>query len=150
MISMRLLLGLNLFSTLAMVGLIWFVQIVHYPMFRNVGQDSFLDFVRLHQRLTTLVVAPFMLVEAFTSVGLLYWRPESIPASWLWIGIALVFVNWWSTAVLQVPRHGALTESGFLATHYSALVATNWLRTVAWTARGVLMTTIVCRLIPAS
>jgi hypothetical protein len=149
MISMHLLLGLNLFSTLAMVGLIWFVQIVHYPMFRHVGEDSFLDYVRLHQRLATSVVAPFMLVEAFTAVGLLYRLPESIPASWLWGGVALVFVIWLSTAILQVPRHGALTENGFSATHHSALVATNWLRTAAWTARGVLMTTIVCRLIPS-
>jgi hypothetical protein len=141
MISMHLLLGLNLFSTLAMVGLIWFVQIVHYPMFRHVGEDSFLDYVRLHQRLATSVVAPFMLVEAFTAVGLLYRLPESIPASWL--------VDRLSTAILQVPRHGALTENGFSATHHSALVATNWLRTAAWTARGVLMTTIVCRLIPS-
>ena len=145
---MNLLLGLNLFSTLAMVGLIWFVQIVHYPMFRNVGETSFPEYARRHQRLTTLVVAPFMLVEAFTAVGLLYRTHDSIPLSWLWAGIALVFVIWLSTAVLQVPRHGALAERGFSTVHHSALVATNWIRTIAWTARGVLMTTIVCRLLP--
>lgn len=146
---MQLLLGLNLFSTLAMVGLIWFVQIVHYPMFRNVGEGSFLDYARLHQRLTTWVVAPFMLVEAFTAVGLLYCSPKSIPSSWLWTGIALVFIVWLSTAVLQVPRHGALAEGGFSAIHHSALVTSNWVRTIAWTARGLLMTTIVCRLLPS-
>lgn len=145
---MNVLLGLNLFSTLAMVGLIWFVQIVHYPMFRNVGEDSFPGYTRRHQRLTSVVVAPFMLVEAFTAVGLLYSTQDLIPTGWLWAGIALVFVIWLSTAVLQVPRHGALAERGFSTVHHSALVATNWIRTIAWTARGTLMTTIVCRLLP--
>lgn len=146
---MALLLGLNLFSTLAMVGLIWFVQIVHYPMFRHVGEGSFPGYARLHQRLTTWVVGPFMLVEAFTAVGLIYRSPASIPPSWLWTGMALVFVIWLSTATLQVPRHGALAESGFSTTQHSALVRTNWVRTIAWTARGVLMTTIACRLLPS-
>lgn len=144
---MRLLLCLNLFSTLAMVGLIWFVQIVHYPMFRNVGEGSFPDYARLHQKLTTWVVAPLMLVEAFTAVGLLYRSPASIPPSWLWTGVALVFVVWLSTALLQVPRHGALAESGFSTTHHFALVTTNWVRTIAWTARGALMTMIVHQLL---
>ena len=148
MTSIRLLLGLNLFSTLAMVGLIWFVQIVHYPMFENVGEDSFLTYIRRHQRRTTWVVAPFMLLEAFTAVGLIYQSPQGIPASWLWAGIVLVFVNWLSTAVLQVPRHAVLAESGFSTRCHSALVATNWLRTIAWTGRGLLMTTIVCCRIP--
>lgn len=144
----QLVLPLNLFSTLAMVGLIWFVQIVHYPMLRNVGDESFLDYIRLHQRLTTWVVAPFMLIEAFTAVGLVYWSPGNISATWWWTGIALIFVIWLSTAALQVPRHGALVEHGFSMTQYSSLLATNWIRTAAWTARGILMTTIVCRLIP--
>jgi uncharacterized membrane protein len=148
MISMKLLLGLNLFSTLAMAGLIWFVQVVHYPMFRNVGESSFSDYIKLHQRLTTWVVAPLMLVEAFSAVGLLYWPPENIPAGWLWAGIGLVFVIWFSTAFLQVPRHGGMVESGFSDKHHSALVATNWIRTAAWTARGILTTFIVYCLIP--
>lgn len=148
MISMRLLLGLNLFSTIAMVGLIWFVQVVHYPMFRNVGESSFPDYIKLHQRLTTWVVAPLMLIEAFSALGLLYWPPANIPTTWLLTGIGLVFVIWFSTAVLQVPRHGAMVESGFSENHHSALVATNCIRTAAWTARGLLMTFIVYRLIP--
>ena len=107
------------------------------------------DYARVHQRLTTRVVAPFMLVEAFTAVGLVYRSPDSIPPSWLWAGIVLVFVIWLSTVVLQVPRHGALSENGFSTMHHSALITTNWIRTIAWTARGVLMTTIVYRLLPA-
>ena len=32
---------LQLASTLAMVGLIWFVQVVHYPLFEKVGAGGF-------------------------------------------------------------------------------------------------------------
>ncbi|HEX2205610.1 MAG TPA: hypothetical protein VHG91_20025 [Longimicrobium sp.] len=45
---------------------------------------------------------------------------------------------WLSTALLQVPMHGRL-ERGFDAAAHRRLVATNWVRTVAWTARGVLL-----------
>jgi hypothetical protein len=47
-------------------------------------------------------------------------------------------VIWLSTALLQVPRHRAL-EAGFDPAAHRALVATNWIRTVAWTARGFLL-----------
>jgi hypothetical protein len=62
---------LQAFATFAMTGLIWFVQVVHYPLFRAVG----------------------------------------------------------------VPRHEALRH-GFDAPVHAALVATNWVRTAAWTARS--------------
>ena len=58
-----LLLMLHLVSTLAMVGLIWFVQVVHYPLFDQVGRDGFRQYEQSHQRLTTLVVAPLMLTD---------------------------------------------------------------------------------------
>ena len=63
--------ALHMFSTLAMVGLIWFVQVVHYPLFSSVGQSPFPEYERLHQKRTTLVVAPLMLIEALTATLIL-------------------------------------------------------------------------------
>ena len=37
----ELMLLTNAFATLAMVGLIWFVQVVHYPLFAKVGNSCF-------------------------------------------------------------------------------------------------------------
>ena len=62
---------LQVAATLALVGLIWFVQVVHYPLFAKVGSSSFADYEQSHQRRTTLVVAPLMLVEAATAIALL-------------------------------------------------------------------------------
>ena len=36
---MPLLLQLHALATIFMAGVIWFVQVVHYPLFRAVGRD---------------------------------------------------------------------------------------------------------------
>jgi hypothetical protein len=59
---------LQLAATLAMTGLIWFVQLVHYPLFGRVGPADFAQYLLSHQHRTTLIVAPLMLGEAGTAV----------------------------------------------------------------------------------
>ena len=39
--TMELILLTQVFATLFMVGLIWFVQIVHYPLYAKVGREQF-------------------------------------------------------------------------------------------------------------
>ncbi len=128
----------NAFSTLFMTGLIWFVQVVHYPLFAKVGDADFPAYSRAHQTLTTLVVGPPMLVEALTAGLLVAVRPALIPVWMTWTGLALVIVIWISTATLQVPAHGKLVQ-GFDASTNALLVGSNWIRTVGWTARAVLV-----------
>lgn len=122
-------------ATLFMTGLIWFVQVVHYPLFAAVGSDAFPNYSRLHQTLTTFVVGPPMLVEAVTAAILVFARPAGVSATLAWTGLALVIVIWLSTALLQVPAHGRLV-SGFDPSTGAFLVSTNWIRTIAWSARG--------------
>jgi len=125
-------------ATWTMVGLIWFVQIVHYPLFAQVGANFFPEYETAHNRLTTWVVGPPMLVESVTALVLLLYKPESIPPGQVWLGIVLLLVIWLSTALLQVPQHEILTR-GFVADAHRFLVTSNWIRTVAWTIRGVLV-----------
>ena len=54
-------------ATAAMTGLIWFVQLVHYPLFARVGVADFTAYEREHVRRTGLLVAPLMLLEALTA-----------------------------------------------------------------------------------
>ena len=44
------LLVVHLAATAAMCGLIWFVQVVHYPLFAGVGDDGFTAYEQRHQR----------------------------------------------------------------------------------------------------
>ena len=129
---------LNAFATFAMTGLVWFVQVVHYPLFRAVGAAGYPAYQGEHVRLTTLVVGPLMLLEATTAAWLAHERPGPVSPVLAWLGLVLLGVIWLATAFLSVPRHEAL-RSGFDASAHSALVATNWVRTLAWSARSVLL-----------
>ncbi len=121
-----------------MVGVIWFVQAVHYPLFSRVGPEKFSLYSEAHSRLTTYVVGPPMLVEAATALLLVFHRPEGVPFTATLIGLALIMVVWLSTALLQVPRHTTL-GSGFDRRAWSSLVLSNWVRTLAWSTRGGLV-----------
>ncbi len=133
----HLLLLIHAAATWYMVGLIWMVQIVHYPMFNRVGEEQFAPYVQEHgQRITPIVMLP-MVIELGTALLLLSAVPAEIPKSWLYLGAGLVLAIWVSTALLQVPCHGKLSE-GYHESAYRWLVLTNWIRTLLWTVRGVL------------
>jgi hypothetical protein len=132
----------NVASTLLMVGLIWFVQIVHYPLFADVSEPSFSKYEQRHNSLTTWVVAPPMLVELITATMLLWFCPAGVSRSTVGVGFMLVAVIWISTALLQVPCHDALVK-GFQVFVHQRLVATNWVRTVAWSLRGCLVLSMI-------
>ena len=134
----------NLGATVYMTGVIWFVQIVHYPLFAGVDGDGFVDYERRHAALTTYVVAPPMLIEALTAVLLLWMYPPTAAAWQAWLGLGLVAVIWFSTAFLQIPCHEALGKH-FDADVHQRLVSTNWIRTAAWSLRSVLMLWMVAR-----
>lgn len=136
----------HLAATLFMVGVIWFVQVVHYPLFAGVGADGWVAYAASHARRTGWVVGPPMLVEAGTALGLLVARPAAVPAAWVWLGVGLLAIVWLSTILVQVPRHRLLGQ-GFDAGAARALVATNWVRTAGWSGRGVLALAMVARLI---
>jgi hypothetical protein len=134
--SQRLLLT-HLAATVFMTGVIWFVQVVHYPLFASVSVSEFPAYERQHTVSTTWVVGPPMLVEAATAFLLFWYRPAGVSTWLLALGLALLAVIWMSTALLQVPCHEFLAER-FDATVQQRLVATNWVRTVAWSLRSLL------------
>ena len=133
-----LVLVVNFAATWFLVGLIWLVQVVQYPLFAAVGRDAFGAYHAGHARLITLVVAPAMGVELLTSAALLVYRPAAVPAWVAWVGAGAAVGLWLSTAFLQVPLHNALS-AGFDPAAARSLVAGNWLRTALWTARGLLV-----------
>lgn len=132
----QLLLLLHALATWYMVGLIWMVQIVHYPMFDRVGSDQFAQYEKDHSRLITPIVGIPMLIELGTAVALLC-MPGFAPITYRLIGVGLVIIVaiWLVTATLSVPCHQQLA-AGFNATAHQKLVLTNWLRTLGWTVRG--------------
>lgn len=123
----------HLAVTLFMTGVIWFVQVVHYPLFAHVSPPAFTAYQHQHMRRTGWVVAVPMLIEAALAI-LVAWHVGGRLAV---AGLVLLAVVWASTWGWQVPAHRRL-ERGFDAAAHRRLVATNWVRTVAWTMRAAL------------
>ena len=119
-----------------MAGLIWFVQVVHYPLFSAVGKDDFVTYETAHINLTSRVVGPIMAVEGITALiipGLnRSWSGMILPG----FGLVLLAVIHASTVLLQVPAHRTLA-SGYRRDAARRLVTSNWIRTVGWSTRTV-------------
>ena len=76
---------LHLIPTTFMAGVIWFVQVVHYPLFRAVGERAFRSYEERHTVLTTWVVLPPMVAELGLSLWLLLQAPADAAAI-AWVG----------------------------------------------------------------
>lgn len=135
---MMLLLLIHVGVTLIMFGVILVVQVVHYPLFAKVGTAGYPAYQADHMRLIGYVVFVPMVIELVTAIALVWVQPAEIPAWQLWTGLVLVGIIWLSTALLQVPTHQTLVSRFDVAVH-QRLVATNWIRTLAWAGRAVLV-----------
>lgn len=127
---------LDVFASWTMVGLIWFVQIVHYPLLSIVPLQAASAVAEEHQRRTAWVVMVPMAVQGFTSLALLRWVPVGV-TWWLpWCNAACVGIALASTVLLSVPRHARMAANPDEKVGRE-LVLTNWPRTIAWSASGI-------------
>jgi len=126
---------IHLFFTCYMTGLIWFVQLVHYPLLGKIGEEAFLEYERHHQSWTFWVVGLQMVIEFGTGIWLLLIQSYN-PLQWVNVGLLLII--WSSTFFIQSPLHTKLGRE-FQVEWQRKLVATNWVRTVAWTVRSVIL-----------
>lgn len=125
-------------ATWAMVGVIWMVQLLQYPALARASAHEPGVAARDHARRITWIVGPLMAVEGVTALILLVDRPDAMGVVAAWGAAALLGVALASTALIQVPLHAALAE-GHDDAVCRRLIATNWVRTVAWTARGLVL-----------
>ena len=136
--AFRIALAAQFFTTFAMTGLIWLVQLVHYPLFDRVAGDRFVQFETDHSNWITWIVLPLMCGELGSAIWLAYGRGDQ-PDRWLWYaGLAMVAGLWLCTALLSVPEHNVLMK-GFDADSHRRLVTTNWPRTLLWSLRSGLL-----------
>jgi hypothetical protein len=131
-------LSLHLAVTWALAGLIHTIQWVHYPLFKYANTESFAAFHDQHSRRITWLVAPLMLAELTTAAWLFHQGNRSTP---FLVSLPLLALIWISTGLIQVPIHERLAK-GRDETALRRLVTTNHIRTLAWTARGILLLTL--------
>lgn len=127
----------NAASALVMTGVIWFVQVVHYPLLAIVPVENARTVAGEHQTRTAWVVGAPMGVEGVTTLWLMLDRPVGVPWQLAWAGGVCVAVALLCTVALSVPRHARMAENpdGKVGRE---LVLTNWPRTVAWSMHGII------------
>lgn len=136
LMSLKLLLLLNFALAAYLTGLIWTVQVVHYPSFAQVAPEKFVEFHRQHStRMSWVVMAPMVLELGLAAW--LAWSGRALGAG-VWWSLALVLLVWAATFFVSVPFHNRLAL-GYDYVAIDGLVRTNWLRTLAWTARSGLV-----------
>ena len=128
-------------ATWFMAGLHWFVQVVHYPLFADVGTDRFIAYHARHSDRTTVVVLPAMAAELATSAWLVVDQPQGTSATLVLAGLALAMA---ATFLLVVPRHRDLA-AGFDPVAVRRLVRASWVRTGAWTMHGVVVAVLLAQ-----
>ena len=128
--------SIHLAVTWMLVGLIWVVQLLVYPQFLRVAAKEFTDYHFAHCLRIGLIIAPMLFVEISSAAWLVYEGRQTLP---FLISIGLIVVVWLCTAAFQAPIHLRLMR-GYDAPLIRKLILTNWIRTLAWTARGFLVT----------
>lgn len=133
----------HLMATMLMFGLIWMVQVVHYPLFAVVPAEGFEMYARRHVRQISFIVMPAMLLELLGTFMLSLWPEGTAFFAWRgalwWVAAAALGVNWLSTVAIFMPLHTALTQKGKNTQHIRAMVRWNWLRTASWSVRAALL-----------
>ena len=126
---------LQIAATFALAGFIWHIQCVAYPLFAKVDAAAFPEYHREHCRRITWVVAPLMLIECVTALWLIFTQPNLL----LVVSLGPLALIWISTAFVQVPLHQRLTAGGKDEAIIQHLIRTNWIRTLAWSSRAILI-----------
>jgi len=126
--------ALHQFCAIYMTGIIWFVQLVQYPMLHLTNGSDAAEGHQEYTRRMGLAVGPVMLLELGLQIAwiIMFPGPRSL------IGALLLVIIWASTIFLQVPCHRDL-EQQYDPESHKELVRSNWIRTFAWTARAVLL-----------
>ena len=113
----------ELMVTVALVILIWIIQVLHYPSFLFVDKTEFSKFEAFHTKRISFLVLPLMVSELI--LGLVH-------LNYLILGIIVLI--WLSTFFIQVPCHEKL-KFGFDKLTIERLIITNWIRTSLWTVK---------------
>ena len=131
-----MLLLLHLTVSSMMVGVIWVIQLVHYPSFHFVDNLRYSNFQSFHMRSISYVVIPVMLTELLTLILLIYTMDEMNIS--LVLSAIMLFVIWVITAVFFSGAHQKLTL-GYDKSVVRDLIKMNWSRTLLWTFRLILL-----------
>ena len=130
----------HLIFTSIMTGVIWVIQIVHYPSFHFIEKELYTAFQKFHMNKISIIVIPIMLAELIT--GMMLFLDKSSKSPFLIISFVILVLIWLITGVFFSKAHNELM-TGYQELVVNQLVVMNWVRTLLWTLRLLLLTSFV-------
>ena len=127
----------HLIFTSIMTGVIWVIQIVHYPSFHFIEKELYTAFQKFHMNKISIIVIPIMLAELIT--GMMLFLDKSSKSPFLIVSFVILVLIWLITGVFFSKAHNELI-AGYQELVVNQLVAMNWIRTLLWTLRLLLLT----------
>lgn len=118
------------------VGQIWLVQIVIYPLFARVGEADYGRYHRFYSRRIPLPVIIPGFASFLLPVPLALCGPD-VPAWMSGVNIAAGIVGLLVTVMLEIPRHARLEKGGRNDAVIAELVRYNWPRTLSMSAQAL-------------
>lgn len=130
---------MNLATAWTMTGVIWTMQLVHYPLLAAASATHPAHAVRRHQRGITPIVAPLMAAELIGAGLLIAESPGAVSRPLAIVAAVLLIVPLGLTALYFAPLHARLARRHDDA-DVRRLVSVNWIRTATWTLRAAVIT----------
>ena len=121
-------------STSLMVGIIWVIQLLHYPTFNFIREDDYVEFQHFHMQRISFIVIPVMITELISCFMLVYYFRSYL----LILCLIILLVIWLITFVFFTKLHQSLL-SGYDKMIVDKLVQINWSRTVLWSLRLIIL-----------
>jgi len=128
----------NLTSTLLIAGVLWFVQLVHYPLFNEIPAKNMVNYGYYHIQKISGIINLLFIVDFTTIVFLLLLVNSDLSATLMIINIAIFGFIVILTRITFLPIHQKLSKNpnSFLI---SKLINLNWIRTLVWSLKVVFM-----------
>jgi hypothetical protein len=120
------------------LGEIWFVQVVVYPLFGRVGEAEYVAYHTFYSnRIPLPVIVPGFL-SFLLPVALIFFGPGSVPAGAYLANAACGLVGLAVTVGLEIPRHARLEKGGKQERVIRELILFNWPRTLSISGSALL------------
>ncbi|MFL2995339.1 MAG: hypothetical protein ACJZ1Y_06965 [Candidatus Neomarinimicrobiota bacterium] len=132
--EIEILSDIHFVSTSLMVGIIWVIQLLHYPAFNFIKESDYVEFQHFHMQRISFIVVPVMILELFSAFMLVYYFRSNLLILCL---IILLFI-WLITFVFFTKLHQSLLD-GYDKKIVDKLVKINWSRTVLWSLRLIIL-----------
>lgn len=126
----------QLAATWIMVGIMWFSQVVHYPLYKKI-KEGFVEYERSHIRRAAFLLGPIMVIEAITAILLIGVVPAGTLITLAGANLIVLILIWLSTFLFQITLHQKLSVR-FSPKVLKNLITSNWIRTLLWTFKGLI------------